>query len=232
MSGATSVGQAAVLPDEDAASESVAATVGGDDGRNALPPADPARARLCRRVLRRETVSARSLPIVVLAALGTLALAWIVIESVLVLLGREPLLLSLPSILDRLIELPAVASAPLIGVGVILATLGAIVLLVALTPGRSARHGRITDRSAVLVDDRAVAAALAATAARAARVGRGQVRASVGRRSATIEIRPTSGVPVDAGSVSRALDAELASAKLTPAIAARVRVSERGVVGA
>ncbi len=116
--------------------------------------------------------------------------------------------------------------------GTVLGVLGLLAVGAALLPGRRARHTRTTARSAVVIDDRIIASALAQSAADRSGAAPNRVRASVGRHAAIIRVQPTSGIPVDRDDVAAAAAADALDYQLTPTLRTRVIVEQGGVVGA
>lgn len=179
-----------------------------------------------RRVLRRETHAPRTVPAVVVAAILLLvalaliagAVWWWIDESV-----RDPWAAWAGSAVSWLSQPPV-----LIGAGVIALALAAVLLALALLPGRRARRARAAERVALVVDDGVLADAVADAVAASAGLDRRQVAVTLGRRSAIVRIMPTSGVPVHTGAAARA--AEGAVSALGFAARARVVVEPKGVV--
>jgi hypothetical protein len=136
------------------------------------------------------------------------------------------------------VELPAGISPLLLGaVGAVLAMAGLIFLLNGILPGRRARHllsgaGQASGGSVVVVDDEVIASSLARRARLAANVAPEQVMVVVSRRQVLVNVRPTSGVPVDDGTVLAAVQDELDQMGLEPSPEVRVHVTPTGVIGA
>jgi hypothetical protein len=185
------------------------------------------------RILRRETHSPRSALAISLAVVLILVLAWIGTESVLALLGQPALLVAPVDALAAALALPtAVLSGALLAAGIVTALVGLVLALLAILPGRRARHTAPVGRTAVVIDNTVIASALARTASRAANIDPDQVVVTVGHRTATVTVRPTSGFVVDKGAVTAAVDAQLAQLDLTPSVRATVVIDKKGVVGA
>lgn len=186
-----------------------------------------------RRIVRREMHSPRSTLAIALAVAGVLVAAWIGTESVLYYLGRPALLVDPVVALDQAIALPStVQPAALIAAGAVVALLGLALVLFAVTPGRRANHQGRTGRTALVIDNRAIASALARRAAQAAGVGADQVVVSVSRRVAEVRVSRSSGWPVDESAVAEAVRLELDRLDVTPALRPTVVVERHGVVGA
>ena len=84
----------------------------------------------------------------------------------------------------------------------------------------------------MVVDDEVIASALARRARLAANVTPEQVMVVVSRRQIVVNVRPTSGVPVDEAAVLEAVQFELGEMALVPAPEVRVNLSSAGVIGA
>lgn len=184
------------------------------------------------RIRRRELHSSRSSVAVFVLILAIVLVAWLATEAFFVLLGAGPFLLA-PSAVAAAIGDPAtIPLGVLLGVGIPAAILGLILVILALAPGKRGRRVRHSERAAVIIDDSVIASALAAAAARSASLSPSQVSASVGRRDVSIQLTPTSGVPVDGPAVHRDVEQVLTGYQLEPALTVRVSVSATGAVGA
>jgi len=182
---------------------------------------------LYRRIARRETHQSRSTASVVVLALVSIGAVYVGIEVVLALLGRPPLLVS-PA--QAVVAFGSKAAwLPWAGLGAIV--FGLILVLVAIVPARRARHALPNERMAIVVDDRALAGALATEARLAAGVPKNRVRASVSRSRGLVSLTPSSGYPVSQGDAQEAADRLLAALAVSPRLRARVSVSENAVVG-
>lgn len=185
-----------------------------------------------RHLTRREMHSSRAVAAVVTAVLIILVLAWLGTETVLSLLGRPPLLVSPPSIGGWVSGLPAATvSSGLAAAGAGIAVVGLILFLLAVLPGSRGRHVLPSERSAVVVDDDVVAAAISRAARRSASLVPEQVNTRISRRRLEVMVYPTSGVPVDCESVRAAVQEELSRYALQPAPTVKITVSTRGAVG-
>ncbi|KZX21038.1 hypothetical protein [Rathayibacter tanaceti] len=181
-----------------------------------------------RRYLRRETHRSRSAAQIVVLVLIALVAAYVGTEAVLAIVGAPALIAAPSAILGALVGVADWANPALIGLAVGAGVLALILLVLALAPGTRARHTVEDDRLAVVVDDAVIASALARTARTAAHSRREDTRASLGRRTALIEVTPASGIAVDRDRVQSAVDDELARIAAKPATRASVRVSESG----
>lgn len=184
--------------------------------------------RLTQRIIRRETHSSRAALSVVTAALLLAACLWLGTESTLWLLG-QPALLASPGDVARL--LVGVPQAGLVAGGALLAVAGAGLLLAAVKGGRRGRRSMGSDRAALVVDDEAIAAAIARKVRLAANLAPEQVAATVTRRRALVNVRPTSGVTLERNVLAEAAAGEVASLRLHKKLAVEVRVAVEGAVG-
>lgn len=186
-----------------------------------------------RTILRRETRSSRAVAAGVAAVLVTAVCVYGLLESALRAIGQPPWLIDPETAAQRLVELPAGISPLLLGViGAVVATLGLVFLLNAVLPGRRARHLLDDPRLAVVVDDEVIASALARRARSAANVTQEQVMVVVSQRLVVVNVRPTSGVPVQEQRVQSAVEDELRAMSPSPMPAIRVNIAVSGVIGA
>lgn len=185
-----------------------------------------------RRILRRETHSPRSALAIAVAVALILLCLYCGVEIVLMMLGRRALLAAPQDMLATVGKLgTAPTDGPLI-TGIVLAVLGLLLLIVALMPGRRARHRLPSDRAAIVVDDEVIASALARRAAYAGDTSPDNTVVSVSARRATVRLTPTSGIPVDRQVVTEAVRDELAGFELAPPVRAAVVIARSGTVGA
>ena len=190
-----------------------------------------------RRVVYRETHSPRAVVSVVAAALVLVLAAYGVLESGVHAVGQPAWLIEPQVAAQRIVDLPAGTSPLLLAaIGGVLAMVGLIFLLSGILPGKRARHllanGREEGLPAVVVDDEVIASSLARRARLAANVTPEQVMVIVSRRQVLVNVRPTSGVPVDPDRVLEAVRDELDQMLLEPAPVPRVNVTPSGVIGA
>lgn len=191
-----------------------------------------------RRVLHRETHSSRAAVAVVAAVLVIVLAAYGLLEAAVHAIGHPPWLIEPQVAAQRLVELPAGISPLLLAaIGGVVAMAGLVFLLNGILPGRRARHllpgaGLTAASPAVVVDDEVIASSLARRARLAANVTPEQVMVVVSQRQVLVNVRPTSGVPVDEGTVLAAIEDELGQMALEPAPSARINVTASGVVGA
>lgn len=179
-----------------------------------------------RRVLRRELQAPRTVPAVVVATVGVVALVGLMIVGIWWWVdprfreGAQPWLAGVAGLGQEW--------AASMGIGVVLVVLALFLLLLAVVPGRRPRRGRATERAVLLVDDGVIADSIAETVARRTGVERSRVSVTVGRREVTVRITPTSGMPVSRSAAASAVEDTLSGVgfALTP----RVIVAPEGVI--
>ncbi|AMM20167.1 hypothetical protein AX769_08295 [Frondihabitans sp. PAMC 28766] len=185
-----------------------------------------------RRIIRRETHSSRSGIAITIAVILILVAAWIGTESVLALLTQPALLVTPAAMLNSALTLAtAVPVVLLIIGGIVLAIIGIIIIVVSLKAGRKSRHAAPTDRTAAVVEDRAIASSLARAVSYASDLDPDQVVVTIGKHTAQVRVRPTSGRPVDRAAVQDAVDDELSDYQLSPGLRTRIDIDKKGVVG-
>ncbi|SMH30453.1 hypothetical protein SAMN06295885_0429 [Rathayibacter oskolensis] len=194
----------------------------------AAPQRDAAPEARYRRFLRRETHRSRSAAQIVVLVLIALVAAYVGTEAVLAVFGAPALLIAPSALLAALVGVAGFATAALIALAVGIAVLALILLVLALAPGHRARHTIEDDRLAVVVDDGVIASALARSARTVARSRREDTSASLGRRTAVVELTPASGIAVDRDAVQTAIDEELTRIAPQPSTRASVRIAESG----
>lgn len=202
---------------------------GGPD--TAAPALDRPTVALTERVERRETHSPRTAAAIAAAVLGILFCLYILLEAALQALGEEHWLLDPPSAGQWLVDLPGFDPLILGLVGTVAFLLGLWFFLQGVLPGRRARFVLPNPRAAVVVDAEVLAASLARRARQTAGVSQEQVVVTVGRRAVEVSIRPTSGIPVDAAAVRRAVEDELLLTNLDPQPRVSVQVAPMGAIG-
>lgn len=184
------------------------------------------------RLMRRETHSSRTTASI-LAAVVVVALSlWGLFETALKSIGQLPWLASPEQAAGWLGGLPEDSSRGLLcaaGAGFVL--IGLYFFLSAVLPGRRARHAIPNERAVVVVDDRVLAASLARRARLQARVSTEQVVVIVSRRLVEVQLRPTSGLPVDESAVRAAIEDELRRNSVSPVPPVRIRLAPVGVIG-
>lgn len=182
---------------------------------------------LYRRLVRRSLHRSRSSAVIVAFVLGSIALAWLATECVLAVLGAPALLLSPASIVEA-VNAPSMLT---VAVAAGMAIVGVVLVALAVTPGRRARHEIPDARMAVVIDDGVLAGALSKAAIRESRVPASRVSTVVSRRASSVTITPTSGSLLSTPSITHAVGAVVESLAPRPALRVAVAVSDRGVVG-
>ncbi len=182
------------------------------------------RPRVYRRIQRRETHASRAVPAIIVAVVLVLALAYLVAEIVLAAAGQQPLLASPATMVQDIAILSTVAIVWLAVAGTILAILGIVLLIAALSGGRRPRHVVRSDRAVVVVDNEVIASALVRTAADTGGIDPDRAVGSVSHRTATVRITPTSGVQLNRDELTGALRDRLQSWNLSPRLRPRVRI--------
>ena len=178
-----------------------------------------------RRVIRRETHSPRTVAMFVAVVLLILALAYIGLEIVLSLAAQPALLVGPAAAAGWLIGLPTAQPAGLVIAGsVVLALIGLVFIVLAVTPGRLSRHVLDAGGRAVVVDNGVIASALAQHLAEETGLARDSITVGVGHRTVDVTVRPGIGVPLDKADVQSAAEAELQTYRLTDKVRTRVRI--------
>ncbi|MDN3445435.1 DUF6286 domain-containing protein [Microbacterium sp. APC 3901] len=178
-----------------------------------------------RRVVRRETHSPRTVAMFVAVILLVLALTYIGLEIVLSLAAQPALLLGPAAAGGWLVGLPTAQPAGLVIAGsVVLALIGIVFVVLALTPGRLSKHTLESGDRAVVVDNGVIASALAQHLSEETGLARESITVGVGHRSVDVTVRPGVGIPLDKNEVQSAAEAELQTYRLTRSVRTRVRV--------
>lgn len=178
-----------------------------------------------RRVIRRETHSPRTVAMFVAVILLILALAYIGLEIVLSLAAQPALLLGPAAAGGWLIGLPTAQPAGLVIAGrVVLALIGVIFIVLAITPGRLSKHVLDGGGRAVVVDNGVIASALAQHLAEETGLARDSITVGVGHRTVDVTVRPGIGIPLDKADVASAAEAELQTYRLAHRVRTRVRI--------
>jgi hypothetical protein len=186
-----------------------------------------------RRILQRETRSSRAGVAGIAAVLVILGCGYGLLESAVRAVGQPPWIIDPQTAAERIVALPQGIPPLLLGViGAVVAMAGLFFFLNAVLPGRRARHLLANPRAGVVVDDEVIASALARRARLAANVTQEQVMVVVSQRQVTVNVRPTSGVPVSENTVLAAVQEELREMAPTPMPEVRVNVATSGVIGA
>ncbi|GAB3631973.1 hypothetical protein GCM10027421_13260 [Microbacterium shaanxiense] len=179
-----------------------------------------------RRVLRRETHASRSAAAVIFAVLfalmllGALALGvWAVVDRAF----RERAAAWISDVVRA-----ADATSVLIVTGILCLLVAVLLILAAVLPGRRARHARVTDRVALLIDDGVLADAAADAVAREHDIDRRQISTTIARRSLSVRVTPTSGIRIDPDRVAKTASVAVADAGFDTA--ASVDIARAGVI--
>lgn len=176
--------------------------------------------RALARVQRRETHSPRSAAMVTAVILLIAPIAYLGVEIVLVMAGT-PALVAAPA--DLLRGISAATGTPMTAIGAAVALLGVVLVVVAVTPGRLAKHTMAAaDGTIVVVDNGVIAAALAQHLSDILGIDRRRLTVGVGHRRVDVTVRPETGLSIDLDQVRAASDAELATYRLTPSVALSV----------
>ncbi len=185
------------------------------------------------RILKRETSSSRAVASVIAAVLVIGLCGYALLETAVRAVGQPPWLVDPQTAAENIVALPDGVPPLLLGVtGAVLVMAGLFFFLNAVLPGRRARHLLPDRRAAVVVDDEVIASALARRARLAANVTQEQVMVIVSRNRVLVNIRPTSGVPLDADAVLAAVRGELQEMGPSPLPEVRINVATAGVIGA
>lgn len=178
-----------------------------------------------RRVVRRETHSPRTVAMFVAVILLILALAYIGLEIGLSLAAQPALLLGPAAAGGWLVGLPTAQPVGLVIAGsVVLAVIGVVLIVLAVTPGRLSRHTLEAGDRAVVVDNGVIASALAQHLSEETGLARENITVGVGHRSVDVTVRPGAGIPLDTAAVQSAAEAELQTYRLTRSVRTRVRI--------
>lgn len=180
-----------------------------------------------RRVVRRETHSPRTVAMFAALIILIAALVYVGIEITLRLLSQPALLLGPAAGFAWLVGLPTAQPVGLVVFGgVVIAVLGVVFIVLALTPGRLSKHEMQWDDRAVVVDNGVIASALAQHLSDETGLARDRITVGVAHRSVDVTVRPGAGVPLDRGRVLQLADAELARYRLVPPVKTRVRIQQ------
>lgn len=179
---------------------------------------------LLQRVVRRETHSPRTVASVVILAVIVLTAIYLGVEIILHLLGLRPLLVAPGSALAWPLGLPGHPKGMVVTGGVLAAVAGVVLVGLALSPGRRAKHELGASSYPVIVDNGVIASAIAERVRRELDLSRGSVIVGIGHRSADITVRPEPGQTVEPSQVRAAAESELSVYQLTPRVNVRARI--------
>jgi hypothetical protein len=183
------------------------------------------------RISRRELHSPRSVAAIAVAIVVILLCAVLGTEVVLLLIDQPALLATPAELAAGVASASTVPASLLAAIAVGCALLALVLLIVAVAPGRRARHLIDSERTVTVVDDEVIASALAGRAARVGGVDPDSTKVSISRRLATVHLVPTSGQPVQRDWVQRAVRDQLDGLHLRPQLQTRIRVALGGKVG-
>lgn len=188
--------------------------------------------RLVPAMIRRETHSSRAISAVFLALLTIVVAGYFLVEAVLRAIGQPPLWLDFNNVWTAIGDLTNSPQPVLVGlIAGVVALIGLILFLKAILPGRKARTGINNGRAAVVIDNEVIASAIAKSVRQVASLSPEQVLVTVSRSRVNVQLRPTSGIPVNTDAVQRVAEEQVQSIFDEPQPRVNVNVSESGVVG-
>lgn len=183
-------------------------------------------ARIINRLNMRETRSGRAAVSIAVAAVLLVVTLWLALELVLSATQNAPVLINPAELAQRLASLATeVIPGVLVAAGVAAALLGIFLLAMAVLPGAKARHVIANSRSAVVIDNAVLAAALSRTARTAAHLAPEQVVTSVSRKRIDVSVHPSSGRAVDTEHMRETVARELKAYGLRKPLAVGVTSS-------
>lgn len=183
------------------------------------------------RIARRETHSPRSVLAIILAIMLILAAAYAITEIILAMLSKPALLVAPKDASQSLVDASTLPMGALIAAGIVLLVVGLILIVIALTAGRRARHVITTDRVVTVVDNEVIASALARHASYAGGTSPDNTRVSVSHRRAIVEVAAASGANAPSQAILDAVNEQLDLYGLKPGLKGKVNV-KRAKVGA
>lgn len=185
-----------------------------------------------RKLQSHELHSARSAAAVIAALLVTAVCLYFMFEAAMKSLGQDVWIRSPGEWGTWLAGLPDSANPLVLAAGsLVVLALGLFFLLHGILPGRRARHAIPQERAIVVIDDGVLASTLARRARTEAAVTPEQVVVIVTRNHVSVQLRPTSGIGIDAAAVHAAVEDEIRTNRIEPVPDVRVQVAETGVVG-
>ncbi|EMY33714.1 hypothetical protein D477_013345 [Arthrobacter crystallopoietes BAB-32] len=197
-----------------------------------LPDEQDASDRFRDSLAARELHSSRAAASIVAAVLVAGACLFVLLEALLKAIGQRAWLVDPRDAAAWVHQLPGSVPPLILGTaGLLILLAGLLFLLKALLPGRLHRHAIPARRGIVVVDDEVIASSLARRARTAANVSREQVLVAVSRNLVEVQLRPTSGTPVDEALIQGVVEDELLRTRIEPMPQVRVQVSSSGVVG-
>lgn len=202
--------------------------------RGAEPPlsGQPESTLDMERVVRRELSPSRAILSGIAAFIVTVLAIYALLETGLRIANQPAWLIDPQSALDRFAQFPQGTNPLLLSViGVLLLLVGAVFFGNGVVKSRRARHTLIDPRIAVVVDDEVIASALARRARLTAGVTQEQVVVAVSKRLVVVNVRPTSGVPLDGDAIRLAIEQELQEMRPMPIPQVRINIATVGVIG-
>jgi hypothetical protein len=178
------------------------------------------------RAARRMRFRSRSAAVIVALLAVTLGAVYLGTEAALVLLSQPPLVSAPFGLLDAADADPLVSG----GAAAVLALIGVVCLVCAVTPGRFRRRFIADERATIVVDDDVLASSISRSVAIEAKVARSQVRTSLGRRRAEVRVTPTTGFDVSDEPVRQVGEQLLARGGVTPPVKTRAVIERSGVI--
>lgn len=181
-----------------------------------------------RRVVRRELTSPRSVAMFVVVVLLVVVLVWIAVEIVLHMPDRPALLATPTDLLAGVVALPGEPTPWVVGGAVAAVLVGVVLVVLAVTPGRRARHALTCGRHRVIADNGVIASALARHLSEELSLDASSVLVGVGHRHVDVRVSPEAGLPIDRSDVRSIAVEELDRYGVTPRPRTSVRVVEKG----
>lgn len=176
------------------------------------------------RVVRRELHSPRTVAAAAVLVLVALAAVAAGVEIVLHLVGAAPLLVDPGAALTWLRGIPEQPQSVTLPIGIVAAVIGAILVWLAVAPGRRPKHELGGTDRALITDNGVIASSVAERVRRELDLSRGAVVVGVGHRSADVTVRPEPGQSMDRTRVRAIAEAELEDYALRPRVKVRARV--------
>lgn len=181
-----------------------------------------------RRIVRRETHSPRTVPMIIAVVILILALVYFGVEIVLHLLAQPALLVGPAAAFAWIIGLPTAQPAwAVVAGGIVLAVIGLVFVFLALAPGRLPKHQMTWADRAVVVDNGVIASSLAQHISDETGIARDNISVGVSHRRVDVTVTPGPGVPLDAERVRELAETEMGTYRLSPSVKTRVRTLRR-----
>jgi hypothetical protein len=181
------------------------------------------------RIVRRETHSPRSTAVIAVLIIVIVAALWAATELVLHMVGARALLATPGQIMQWLVTVPDLVPRPAMVAGaVVVALIGAMLVVLSVAPGRRARH-RLDVAGVAIADNAVIASAVAEEVRRNLDMAAGDVVVGVGHRAIDVTARTSAGRRITAAEVGSAAQAALAACRVPPLrVHARVVADQRG----